>query len=57
MLISINDTRPLKAKLEDLTNYGLLDGMVNDLENFSRYTDPYKVMSKNWLWARWVRSN
>lgn len=57
MLYFINDTRPLKMKLEDLTNENLLSDMENDLENFSRYIDPCKVMSKNWIWTRWIRSN
>lgn len=57
MLQFINDTRPLKTKLEDLTNENLLDDMLNDLANFDRYIDPHQVMSKGWIWARWIRSS
>lgn len=57
MLLSINDTRPLEMKLEDLTNENLLSDMENSFENFKRDIDPYKVMSNNWLWSRWIRSN
>lgn len=55
-MIYINDTRTLSEKLDDLTNDSLLSDMENDLKNFSRYIDPYGVMSKAWIWARWIRS-
>lgn len=55
-MIYINDTRPLKDKLADLTNYNLLDSMEHSFTNFRRSTDPYGVMSHNWLWNRWIRS-
>lgn len=57
MLRFINDTRPLKDKLEDLTNENLISDMENSFTNFKREIDPYKVMSKKWLWSRWIRSN
>ena len=53
----INDTRTTEQKLDDLTNENLLSDMEHSLENFSRETDPYGVMSANWLWNRWIRSN
>ena len=57
MLQNITDTRPLKTKLDDLTNENLLSDMENDFENFKRDIDPYAVMSYGWLWSRWIRSN
>lgn len=53
----INDTRTTDEKLADLTNENLLSDMEHSFENFKRYTDPYGVMSYNWLWNRWIRSN
>jgi hypothetical protein len=55
--VLVNDTRTTKEKLADLTNENLLSDMENDLKNFSRYIDPFNVMSKGWIWARWIRSN
>lgn len=56
MKLYINDTRPLKAKLADLSNDSLIDDMIYDFEDYSRYIDPYKVMSYNWRWNRWLRN-
>lgn len=56
-MIFINDTRTLADKLADLTNENLLSDMEHSFENFKRDTDPYGVMSHNWLWNRWIRSN
>lgn len=53
----INDTRTLADKLADLTDDSLLDRMERGFADFRRYTDPYGVMSHNWLWNRWIRSN
>lgn len=55
-MIFINDTRALADKLADLTDDSLLDRMQSGFANFRRYTDPYGVMSHNWLWNRWIRS-
>ena len=57
MMIFINDTRTTKQKLDDLTDDSLLDRMEAGFTNFRRYTDPHGVMSHNWLWNRWIRSN
>lgn len=55
-MIYINDTRPLNHKLDDLTDDTLLDRMERGLSQFSKYIDPFGVMSRNWLWSRWIRN-
>lgn len=55
-MIFINDTRTTEQKLADLTDVNLLDNMERGFADFSRSTDPYGVMSDNWLWNRWIRS-
>lgn len=54
--VLVNDTRTLADKLADLSNDNLLDSMERGYADFRRYTDPYGVMSDNWLWSRWIRS-
>lgn len=54
--VFINDTRTTEQKLADLTDDSLLDRMQAGFTNFRRSTDPYGVMSHNWLWNRWIRS-
>lgn len=40
--------------LSDLTDDTLLNRMTRSLERHTRITDPYKVNSDTFNWARWL---